>query len=233
MKKVSLISYLSLVASVVLTEINAQDENLKLSGDASSYSLDWNGKDQRSYFIQWSSDLKNFRYFPIIHSGTGGPLSYDFQFDASPLFFRLRYTDLPDGGDPNTADFDGDFVNNIDEVSIYQSDPFKSDTDGDGLTDGEEVYLGTDPNNPDSDGDGLTDGAEVDAGTDPNDSSNGSADDDGDGPADDDGDGIPNSEDGWAKSPSLAPAIVPIPNYVVVFIPMVQFRNYHILMPIS
>jgi len=35
------------------------------------------------------------------------------------------------------------------------------DTDGDGLTDQEELQLGTDPKNPDTDGDGLTDGEEV------------------------------------------------------------------------
>ncbi len=35
------------------------------------------------------------------------------------------------------------------------------DTDGDGLTDAEELALGTDPRNPDTDGDGLTDGEEV------------------------------------------------------------------------
>jgi len=35
------------------------------------------------------------------------------------------------------------------------------DTDEDGLTDDEEMALGTDPNNPDTDGDGLTDGEEV------------------------------------------------------------------------
>ncbi|HET6527461.1 MAG TPA: OmpA family protein [Balneolaceae bacterium] len=35
------------------------------------------------------------------------------------------------------------------------------DTDGDGLTDAEEMELGTDPNTADTDGDGLVDGAEV------------------------------------------------------------------------
>lgn len=35
------------------------------------------------------------------------------------------------------------------------------DTDGDGLTDQEELALGTDPKNPDTDGDKLTDGEEV------------------------------------------------------------------------
>ena len=35
------------------------------------------------------------------------------------------------------------------------------DSDGDGLTDAEELALGTDPNNPDTDGDGFSDGVEV------------------------------------------------------------------------
>lgn len=41
------------------------------------------------------------------------------------------------------------------------------DADGDGLTDAEEILLGTDPLIDDTDGDGMSDGAEVTAGTDP------------------------------------------------------------------
>jgi len=37
----------------------------------------------------------------------------------------------------------------------------QSDSDNDGLTNAEEIALGTDPNNPDTDGDGLKDGDEV------------------------------------------------------------------------
>jgi hypothetical protein len=44
-----------------------------------------------------------------------------------------------------------------------------SDTDGDGLSDLYEIYLGTDPNDADSDDDGANDGAEINYGTDPND----------------------------------------------------------------
>jgi len=41
------------------------------------------------------------------------------------------------------------------------------DSDGDGLSDAQEVMLGTDPFNPDTDGDGFSDGVEVASGSDP------------------------------------------------------------------
>lgn len=58
-------------------------------------------------------------------------------------------------------DSDGDGLSDEFEKTIG-TDPFNPDTDGDGLTDFEEVrtFL-TDPLNPDSDYDGLSDGAEV------------------------------------------------------------------------
>jgi Tol biopolymer transport system component len=58
-------------------------------------------------------------------------------------------------------DSDGDGLTNSEEI-LLGTDPFLADTDGDGLTDGEEVrtYM-TDPLNPDTDGDGLLDGEEV------------------------------------------------------------------------
>jgi hypothetical protein len=53
-------------------------------------------------------------------------------------------------------------------VNTYGTDPNDPDTDGDGLTDGDEVNThGTDPNNQDTDGDGLTDKEEVDLGRNP------------------------------------------------------------------
>ena len=41
------------------------------------------------------------------------------------------------------------------------------DTDGDGLTDGEEINIGTDPTLADTDGDGVSDGVEVSLGSNP------------------------------------------------------------------
>ncbi len=44
---------------------------------------------------------------------------------------------------------------------IATAQGLKVDSDGDGLTDEEEIALGTDPTNPDTDGDGISDGVEV------------------------------------------------------------------------
>lgn len=61
-----------------------------------------------------------------------------------------------------TTDTDGDGLSDYDEINKYGTDPNNPDTDGDGLSDGDEVLkYGTDPLNPDTDGDGLSDGDEV------------------------------------------------------------------------
>ncbi len=68
--------------------------------------------------------------------------------------------------DPEDLDCDG--LTNAEEIALG-TDPNDPDSDADGLLDGEEVNThGTDPNDPDSDADGLLDGDEVNThGTDP------------------------------------------------------------------
>lgn len=74
----------------------------------------------------------------------------------------------------NLRDFDGDGLNDDEEMTTgvygFITDPNDPDTDGDGLTDGnDELFTyNTDPLNPDSDGDGYNDGWEVAQGEDPN-----------------------------------------------------------------
>ncbi len=67
---------------------------------------------------------------------------------------------------PIPTDSDGDGLSDEEEVALG-TDPLDPDTDGDGLDDGAEVAAGTDPLDPDTDGDGVSDGEEVTLGTDP------------------------------------------------------------------
>ncbi|MFT6399408.1 MAG: MYXO-CTERM domain-containing protein, partial [Bradymonadia bacterium] len=78
---------------------------------------------------------------------------------------------LLDGTDPldpaddilPTEDTDGDGLTDEEELATYGTDPLNPDTDGDGVNDGTEVGDDdpTDPLNPDSDSDGLCDGPEA------------------------------------------------------------------------
>lgn len=64
-------------------------------------------------------------------------------------------------------DDDNDGLNNIKELWI-NTDPFKADSDGDGLSDSVEYEIThTDPINADSDGDNINDGEEIKNGSDP------------------------------------------------------------------
>jgi len=66
---------------------------------------------------------------------------------------------------PKDSDKDG--LSDTTEIS-YGTDPFKADTDNDGLNDGDEVQkYKTNPMKADTDSDGAKDGAEVKAGTNP------------------------------------------------------------------
>ncbi len=75
----------------------------------------------------------------------------------------VDFEGLPDGSyvfEYTTNEASAPCTNSSVQVTISASDCVV-DTDGDGLTDGEEIDLGTDPNLADTDGDGLTDGEEV------------------------------------------------------------------------
>ncbi|UJG44086.1 MAG: right-handed parallel beta-helix repeat-containing protein [Candidatus Heimdallarchaeum endolithica] len=92
--------------------------------------------------------------------------------DIQNITISIEYSILP-------LDSDSDGLTDANEILIYDTDPYISDSDGDGYNDFEEVVSNTDPldstSNPesqqytqDTDSDGLTDGDEVNTyGTDP------------------------------------------------------------------
>jgi hypothetical protein len=67
------------------------------------------------------------------------------------------------------GDSDGDGLPDQLEAELG-TDPSDTDTDDDGLSDGDEYYVHqTGTRNPDTDGDGILDGDEITNGTNPND----------------------------------------------------------------
>ena len=88
--------------------------------------------------------------------------------------------------DPNDWDTDGDGLSDGEEAA-RGTDPYSRDSDWDGLDDGDEILAGTNPLKADTDNDGMMDGWEVAHGFDPSDPS--------DGPADADGDGLVNKDE--------------------------------------
>lgn len=141
------------------------------TGPAGSIEVTWNGYPGRTYFLQVSTDLKNWQYAPLIEQGTGIPLNWGATSTATSTFFRLLYTDQPTS-DPDNEDFDLDGLGSWDEITLYQTNPLRWDTDSDGIGDGDEVALGTNPKSPnpggtlaDADEDGVSDADELSSGS--------------------------------------------------------------------
>ena len=66
------------------------------------------------------------------------------------------------GTNPKKADTDGDGLSDGDEVNKYKTNPLNNDSDGDGLKDNDEIFIyKTNPLASDTDNDGLSDGEEI------------------------------------------------------------------------
>jgi len=144
---------------------------------------DLSGLDDSDFFLgrsQWGDNTANaswdeFRIYDglltseqIKSNAESGPsLSVDSDGDGISDTIEDRY-DFLDPEDPNDADLDqdDDGLSNLQEVDIG-SDLEEQDTDNDGIIDGEEVAAKTSPIDADTDNDQLNDGEEIVAGTDP------------------------------------------------------------------
>ncbi|MEM9025507.1 MAG: hypothetical protein AAGB06_01090, partial [Verrucomicrobiota bacterium] len=61
---------------------------LKYSDVTQTGLLSWQGQPGRTYFIQQSDDLLSWSYIPIIESGSGSPIQWDFASNLDKLFLR-------------------------------------------------------------------------------------------------------------------------------------------------
>ena len=146
------------------TDLN---EGTQLTYDSvdDNWTFSWWGRSGITYFIQKSDDLMSWQYAPVIEPGQDGVVEWNFDPSADKLFMRLKYTDITTA-DPLGDDFDSDGISNQNELTLGTS-PLDKDTDGDLVNDGDELALETNPLNIDSDGDTVGDFVEVFIGSDP------------------------------------------------------------------
>jgi hypothetical protein len=154
--------------------------------------VDWQGVENRIYFIQSSVDSVTWQFEPTMAFGAD---SWQCRIvtDSPETLVRLYYRDdssIATLAEAEAKDSDTDGISNKDEIETTGTNPLLDDSDGDGLLDGWEYYMGLDPNDStgingaagDADGDGLSNTEEHSLVTNPLD-------------ADSDADGIPDGED--------------------------------------
>ncbi len=86
----------------------------------------------------------------------------DFSWGSAQTTSEYGYLLERPATNPLKADTDGDGISDREELTVHGTNPTIADTDADGLSDFQEVYIHlTNPFLADTDGDGLTDGQEV------------------------------------------------------------------------
>ena len=100
----------------------------------------------------------------LLFSGKGEDITDVTQIGTEDDYDKDGLTTLEEyilGTDVGVADTDGDGLSDYDEVYKYGTNPLDYDTDCDGMGDGVEIINGLDPLNQDTDNDGVLDDAEV------------------------------------------------------------------------
>ena len=135
----------------------AQLTDIAYSPD-SGFTMNLIGVPGLQYDIYQTSDFEAVSLVSSVVAGEGKTQVGPFVNNQASQFFVAETDGKNEAEDP---DSDGDGLSDGEEESIG-TDPNNDDTDGDGLLDGEEVKEHkTDPNNPDSDNDGLIDIEEI------------------------------------------------------------------------
>lgn len=104
--------------------------------------------------------FKNVRFETYHGSESAREDAIDLMYQLYPVFGENMWALFENWNFPVDEDTDGDGMTNREEI-IFGSFPTTSDSDSDGLTDKIENVIGTNPRNADTDNDGLSDGDEV------------------------------------------------------------------------
>ena len=129
---------------------------VQFGGAASSFSIDGSSANNGTWSVRVTNDIgnvtKEFDYRLIVDDDGDGIHNLD-ETDTG-IYISPKDT----GTDPNNPDSDGDGLTDGQEIALYITDPNKFDTDNDGLSDKVEVVdLLSDPNSSDTDEDGFSD----------------------------------------------------------------------------
>lgn len=147
-------------------------------GSSGTWNVNWVGVTARTYFLQWSIDLVQWQYAPVIEFGTGAKSCGIPTQGERKFFVRLHYADgtsVTTLQEARKADFDNDGIPNHYEIENLLTDPLDAnsaggDSDNDRLADGWELYrFGnlTKCGYDDPDGDGYTNFEECAHGSNP------------------------------------------------------------------
>lgn len=139
---------LLLVGPTTASEPAPQPQIAFTSAGSGMWEIAFDGVSGRTYFIQWSLDLLNWDYAPVVDHGLSPDIFGTDTEGAEKYFVRLRYVDhdwVEDRLFAEEADFDGDGIPNLFEVETVGSDPFDEnsaggDSDNNGMADGWELY---------------------------------------------------------------------------------------------
>lgn len=99
-----------------------------------SFKLSWDSAEGKTYFLQQSTALDGWNYFPLVIRGIGGQDWMGVSSTDDKGFFRYVESPVPTN-DLLSADHDGDGVPSFAELTVSNTDPLKFSTIGDGVSD--------------------------------------------------------------------------------------------------
>lgn len=175
-----LIGFSLATSGLMCTASESQPQVSFTQGANGTWNADWLGVAGRTYFLQWSLDLVQWHYGPVVEFGAGVK-SFGIDTQGEDKFFvRLVYIDeetVTSLQEARDADFDGDGIPNWFEVEELGTNPFDKnsaggDSNSDGLADGWELFyfgnlVSADPDAKNAP-DGLTNKEKSELGLSPN-----------------------------------------------------------------